>query len=159
MNNGANNKKKFSGNKNYALRKSKEEYEAEKAEKLARQGKNLDMIEAIASYLNTAIGSAEVTHITMRDVLTDLCENKGYAQDDTKAISQFSYIMVELANARKNDRISGDRKNIRVMYIEERLKTSFKRELHERIANLIKTYNVLFQWDDEATAEDYNTLE
>ena len=80
----------------------------------------------------------------MKEVLSYLNNDKGYSVDDTKVVSQMNYIMMDLANARKNKNVSGDRLNIRVMYIQERFKTSFKKELHDRIVKIIETYNTLF---------------
>ena len=118
--NNANNGKKNGGN-----RRSKEEYEARKAAQLEQQGKNLDVIEDIAKYLDTWLkGEKSANRITMKDILTMLNDEKGYSVDETKAVSQYSYMLMELANARNNKYVSADRINIRIMYIEERMKTS-----------------------------------
>lgn len=152
--NNANNGKKNGGN-----RRSKEEYEARKAAQLEQQGKNLDVIEDIAKYLDNWLrGEKPTNRITMKDILTMLNDEKGYSVDDTKAVSQYSYMLMELANARNNKYVSGDRINIRIMYIEERMKTSFKRELHDRAIGIVDTYTTLFYWDDQANAESYNVL-
>lgn len=152
--NNANNGKKNGGN-----RRSKEEYEARKAAQLEQQGKNLDVIEDIAKYLDTWLqGEKTANRITMKDILTMLNDEKGYSVDETKAVSQYSYMLMELANARNNKYVSGDRINIRIMYIEERMKTSFKRELHDRAIGIVDTYTTLFYWDDQANAEGYNVL-
>lgn len=152
--NNANNGKKNGGN-----RRSKEEYEARKAAQLEQQGKNLDVIEDIAKYLDNWLqGEKSANRITMKDILTMLNDEKGYSVDDTKAVSQYSYMLMELANARNNKYVSGDRINIRIMYIEERMKTSFKRELHDRAIGIVDTYTTLFYWDDQANAESYNVL-
>ena len=64
--NNANNGKKNGGN-----RRSKEEYEARKAAQLEQQGKNLDVIEDIAKYLDTWLkGEKSANRITMKDILT-----------------------------------------------------------------------------------------
>ena len=147
------------GKKNGGNRRNKEEYEARKAAQLEQQNKNLDVIADIAKYLNEWLMDAqESTRITMKDILTMLNDEKGYSVDETKAVSQYSYMLMELANARNNKYISGDRINIRIMYIEERLKTSFKRELHDRAIGIVDTYTELFYWDDPANAESYNVL-
>ena len=156
-NNGTTNTKKNFKN-NSRPRKSPEEYEAEKKAQLERQSKNLDMIEDVASILDEFLTKGEGYKITMKDVLTIMTDTKGHAAEDTKPISQFSYILLDLANARKNTKISGDRLNIRVMYIEERLKTSYKSELHPRIIDMIKKYSTLFKWDEGSNGEDYTAI-
>lgn len=151
--------KKFGNNDNFRPRKSKEEYEAEKAAQIAKQTKSLEIIDAVAEYLDNFLTKGEGFRVSMKDLLTYLNTEKGFSADDTKVTSQFNYLMTELANSRKNTRISGDRLNIRVMYIEERFKTSFKSELHDKVREIINTHTTLFAWDDSATAENYNTLE
>ena len=147
------------GKKNGGNRRNKEEYEARKAAQLEQQNKNLDVIADIANYLNAwLMDENKSNRITMKDILTMLNDEKGYSVDETKAVSQYSYMLMELANARNNKYISGDRINIRIMYIEERLKTSFKRELHDRAIGIVDTYTELFYWDDQANAENYNVL-
>ena len=147
------------GKKNGGNRRNKEEYEARKAAQLEQQNKNLDVIADIAKYLNEwLMDENKSNRITMKDILTMLNDEKGYSVDETKAVSQYSYMLMELANARNNKYISGDRINIRIMYIEERLKTSFKRELHDRAIGIVDTYTELFYWDDQANAESYNVL-
>ena len=153
MNNG---KKKNNTNGN---RRTKEEYEAIKAAQLALQGKNLDVIESIAEFLDQWLQSEKKSNrITMKEILNELNNVKGYSADDTKAVSQYSYLLMELANARNNKYVSGDRINIRIMYIEERMKTSFKKELHDRAIDIVDKYNTLFFWDEQSNAEDYKVL-
>ena len=153
MNNG---KKKNNTNGN---RRTKEEYEAIKATQLALQGKNLDVIESIAEFLDQWLQSEKKSNrITMKEILNELNNVKGFSADDTKAVSQYSYLLMELANARNNKYVSGDRINIRIMYIEERMKTSFKKELHDRAIEIVEKYNTLFFWDAQSNAEDYKVL-
>lgn len=141
-------------------RRTKEEYEAIKAAQIAQQSKNLDVIEDIAAYLDNWLRTEEKksNRVTMKEILNELNEVKGYSADDTKAVSQYSYLLMELANACNNKYVSGDRLNIRIMYIEERLKTSFKKELHERAVGIVDKYNALFYWDTQANAKDYTAL-
>lgn len=154
MNNG---KKKATNNN--GNRRTKEEYEAIKAAQLEQQGKNLDVIEDIAAFLdNWLLSEKKSNRITMKEILNELNNVKGYSADDTKAVSQYSYLLMELANARNNKYVSGDRINIRIMYIEERLKTSFKRELHDRAIDIVDKYTTLFYWDEQANAEGYQVL-
>ena len=153
MNNG---KKKNNTNGN---RRTKEEYEAIKAAQLTLQSKNLDVIESIAEFLDQWLQSEKKSNrITMKEILNELNNVKGYSADDTKAVSQYSYLLMELANARNNKYVSGDRINIRIMYIEERMKTSFKKELHDRAIDIVDKYNTLFFWDEQSNAEEYQVL-
>lgn len=153
MNNG---KKKNNTNGN---RRTKEEYEAIKAAQLTLQSKNLDVIESIAEFLDQWLQSEKKSNrITMKEILNELNNVKGYSADDTKAVSQYSYLLMELANARNNKYVSGDRINIRIMYIEERMKTSFKKELHDRAIDIVDKYNTLFFWDEQSNAEGYQVL-
>ena len=139
-------------------RKSKEEYEADRAKQIAKQTHSLEIIDQAAWFMNEFLKNSENYKITMKEVLNFLNNEKGYEPDDTKVISQFNYIMMDLANARKNPRVSGDRINIRVLYLEERLKTSFKSELHERALEIVEKYTNLFGWDKTGTGESYQTL-
>lgn len=152
------NKKKIPNNN--GNRRTKEEYEAIKAAQIAQQSKNLDVIEDIAAYLDSWLRCTEkqTNRITMKQILSELNDVKGYSADDTKAVSQYSYLLMELANACNNKYVSGNRLNIRIMYIEERLKTSFKKELHDRAVAIVDKYNALFYWDEQANAEGYNVL-
>lgn len=151
-----NSKKNNNANGN---RRTKEEYEAIKAIQLAQQGKNLDVIESIAAFLDQWLQSEKKSNrITMKEILNELNNVKGYSADDTKAVSQYSYLLMELANARNNKYVSGDRINIRIMYIEERMKTSFKKELHDRAIEIVEKYSTLFFWDAQSNAEDYKVL-
>ena len=153
-----NNGKKKGANTN-GNRRTKEEYEAIKATQLALQGKNLDVIESIAEFLDQWLQSEKKSNrITMKEILNELNNVKGYSADDTKAVSQYSYLLMELANARNNKYVSGDRINIRIMYIEERMKTSFKKELHDRAIDIVDKYNTLFFWDEQSNAEEYQVL-
>ena len=153
-----NNGKKKGANTN-GNRRTKEEYEAIKAAQLALQGKNLDVIESIAEFLDQWLQSEKKSNrITMKEILNELNNVKGYSADDTKAVSQYSYLLMELANARNNKYVSGDRINIRIMYIEERMKTSFKKELHDRAIDIVDKYNTLFFWDEQSNAEEYQVL-
>ena len=140
-------------------RRTKEEYEAIKAAQLALQGKNLDVIESIAEFLDQWLQSEKKSNrITMKEILNELNNVKGFSADDTKAVSQYSYLLMELANARNNKYVSGDRINLRIMYIEERMKTSFKKELHDRAIDIVDKYNTLFFWDEQSNAEEYQVL-
>ena len=153
MNNGKKN------NNTNGNRRTKEDYEAIKANKLALQSKNLDVIESIAEFLDQWLQSEKKSNwITMKEILNELNNVKGYSADDTKAVSQYSYLLMELANARNNKYVSGDRINIRIMYIEERMKSSFKKELHDRAISIVEKYNTLFFWDAQSNAEDYKVL-
>ena len=142
---------------------SQEEFEAKKAEYIAIQKHNLEMIAITAEFLNDFLtiepNSRGKYKVSMPDVLNNL-EEKGFDKKETKAISQFNYLMLDLANAYANKYISNDRVNIRVVYIEERLKTSFKKELHDFIVQeIINKYNVLFYWHESATGENYEPIE
>lgn len=153
------NKGKKKGANTNGNRRTKEEYEAIKATQLALQGKNLDVIESIAEFLDQWLQSEKKSNrITMKEILNELNNVKGFSADDTKAVSQYSYLLMELANARNNKYVSGDRINIRIMYIEERMKTSFKKELHDRAIDIVDKYNTLFFWDEQSNAEEYQVL-
>ena len=117
------------------------------------------MIESIAEFLDQWLQSEKKSNrITMKEILNELNNVKGFSADDTKAVSQYSYLLMELANARNNKYVSGDRINIRIMYIEERMKTSFKKELHDRAIDIVDKYNTLFFWDEQSNAEEYQVL-
>lgn len=160
FNNNRNNNRNFNNRNNN--NKNNNQQNAKKQEIIAKQKKNLDMIEAIAEYLNNIVAASEVAadnttpaqKITMKEILDYLVNNKGFAQDDTKAVSQFNYIMMDLANAQKSGFINGNRINIRILYIQERLKTSFKKELHPTIDKIMEDYSNLFLWNEDNKSED-----
>lgn len=154
-----NNNRNYSrGNGNFNNnRKSKEEFEAERKAKIARQTKSLEIIDDICLCLDTFLKEGTGYKITMKEILTFLTE-KGYTTVDTKSVSQFNYILMDLCNARKNKNISGDRINVRVMYIQERLKSSFKNDLHDKANDILDKYDTLFAWNDEGTGEDYEPI-
>lgn len=159
FNNNRNNNRNFNNRNN---NRNNNQQNAKKQEIIAKQKKNLDMIEAIAEYLNNIVATSEVAvdntapaqKITMKEILDYLVNNKGFAQDDTKAVSQFNYIMMDLANAQKSGFINGNRINIRILYIQERLKTSFKKELHPTIDKIMEDYSNLFLWNEDNKSED-----
>lgn len=143
--------------------KSKEEYQAEKARQIEMQTKSIDIIAHTAEFLNECItadsGDGYKHKITMKQILAYLNDTYHFEPEDTRVVSQFNYLLMELANARRNRNISGDRLNIRVMYIEERLKTSFKKELHQTITDkIIKANGSLFYWDAESNGEEYSPI-
>lgn len=158
--NNGNTKKNFNNRKNgnFNNRNNKNNSQnAKKQEILEKQNTNLDMIEAAAEYLDNTIANTElsdantIVKITMKEILNYLINDKGFAQEDTKTISQFNYILMDLANAQRSGYITGNRINIRILYIQERLKTSFKKELHARIDKIMETYYHLFLWNEDNT--------
>lgn len=132
-------------------KKTKEDYEANQAAYIDRQKKNLVMIEDISSYLNDFL-STKSYKVTMKEILSHLNNEKNHSVDETKIVSQMNYLLMDLANARKNKNIHGHRINIRIMYIEERLKTAYKQELHEIIDNIMNTHKELFALENDPKA-------
>ena len=65
-----NNKKRFNNDN----RRSNEEYEARKAAQLEQQGKNLDVIEDIAAFLDNWLMSTDKksNRVTMKEILNEL---------------------------------------------------------------------------------------
>lgn len=162
--NNGNNNRKFNNNRNRNNnfnnnRNNKNTQNIKKQEIIEKQNKSLDMIEAVAEFLNSAVANTEladsntIQKLTMKEILTYLVNDKGFAQDDTKTVSQYNYLMMDLANAQRSGYISGNRINIRILYIQERLKTSFKKELHSRVDKIMETYSNLFLWNEEDKEE------
>lgn len=146
-------------NKNFnnKPRMTDEEYAAHKAQLIEKQTKSLDIINDTCTFLEKAIADTNVHRVSMKDVLAYLNGEKNYTANETKAISKTNDILIELANARMNRYIADDRNNIRVLYVHERMKTSFKKELHDRIDQLLKDHPVLLKWSD-TTGENYKTV-
>lgn len=124
-------------------RKSKEELEADQEVYLARQRQNLKVLEDISAFLDNFLKTSTFYRVNMKEILTHLSDN-GYNAEDTKAVSQLNYLLMDLTNARKNRNIDEHRLDIRVVYIKERFQTYFKSEFHERIDKMFATYNTLF---------------
>lgn len=161
-NNSNNNRKNFNNRKNGNFNKNNRnnsQNNVKRQEVLDRQNKSLDMIEAVAGYLDSIIantGMADtntIQKITMKDILNYLTTEKGFAQDDTKTVSQINYTLMDLANAQRSGYITGNRINIRILYIQERMKTSFRKELYTRIDKIMESYYNLFLWNEEGSNE------
>ena len=170
-NNGNNNRKNFNNNNrkngNFNRNNKNNPQNAKKQEILKQQNRNLDMIESVAEYLDnlvaTNISEEEGNQrITMKEILNYLTTDKGFARDETKSVSQINYTMMDLANAQRSGYINGNRINIRILYIQERMKTSFRRELYNRIDKIMESYYHLFHWnedDDNESIEIVTTQE
>lgn len=129
------------------------EYMAKKAEIIAKQRTNLDMISKVSSYLDNLIVNATAdTKIAMKQIIEYL-DTCGFTKDDTKVISQYNYLLMDLANAQICNYIKGNKINIRILYIQERLKSSYKKELSDDIDKLLGKYKNLFNWN-ESTGDD-----
>lgn len=156
-NNGNNNRKNFNNNRkngNFNRNNKNNPQNAKKQEILKQQNRNLDMIESVAEYLDnlvaTNVSEEEGNQrITMKEILNYLTTDKGFAQDETKSVSQINYTMMDLANAQRSGYINGNRINIRILYIQERMKTSFRRELYNRIDKIMESYYHLFHWNED----------
>ena len=156
-NNGNNNRKNFNNNRkngNFNRNNKNNPQNAKKQEILKQQNRNLDMIESVAEYLDnlvaTNVSEEEGNQrITMKEILNYLTTDKGFAQDETKSVSQINYTMMDLANAQRSGYINGNRINIRILYIQERMKTSFRRELYNRIDKIMESYYHLFYWNED----------
>lgn len=124
-------------------RKSKEELEADQEVYLAHQRQNLKVLEDISAFLDNFLKTSTFYRVNMKEILTHLSDN-GYNVEDTKAVSQLNYLLMDLTNARKNRNIDEHRLDIRVIYIKERFQTYFKSEFHEQIDKMFSTYDTLF---------------
>lgn len=156
-------KKNFNGNRtnNNFQKKNNDEYAAKKAEIIAKQSKSLDVIEAVVNYIDSkfygglAEGEERTTKLKMSDIITVIKEQHPDFDDVTiKSASQLNYIILELAMARMNKYINTpdqtSRINIRVLYAVERLSTVFKKELSERINNIINSSEIFAMIESEA---------
>ena len=156
-NNSNNNRRNFNNNRkngNFNRNNKNNPQNAKKQEIFKQQNRNLDMIESVAEYLDnlvaTNVSEGEGNQrITMKEILNYLTTDKGFAQDETKAVSQINYTMMDLANAQRSGYINGNRINIRILYIQERMKTSFRRELYNRIDKIMESYYHLFHWNED----------
>ncbi len=141
----------YNNNNNSAANTS--DYMAKKAEIIAKQKINLGMIDKVSAYLDKVVATATAdTKIAMKQIIEYL-DTCGFTKDDTKVISQYNYLLMDLANAQICDYIKGNKINIRILYIQERLKSSYKKELNTAIDTLLGTYTHLFNWN-ESTGDD-----
>ena len=121
--------------------------DADKAARIAdlieKQTKNLNMIEASVKFLDEFIKNGQENKISMKEVIDNL-SNNGFTQDETKIISQFNYLLIDLANAQKSSFISSEpnRIGIRVEYIHERFRTSYRKELYSIIDEMMSKYDL-----------------
>ena len=104
---------------------------------------DLKVLEDISAFLDNFLKTSTFYRVNMKEILTHLSDN-GYNAEDTKAVSQLNYLLMDLTNARKNRNIDEHRLDIRVIYIKERFQTYFKSEFHEQIDKMFATYNTLF---------------
>lgn len=149
-NNNGNYKKNYNNKNN---NNNSSEYMAKKAEIISRQKINLDMIDKVAAYLDGVVKNATPeTKIAMKQIIEHL-DTCGFTKDDTKVVSQYNYLLMDLANAQICNYINGNKVNIRILYIQERLKSSYKKELNNDIDRLLGKYKNLFNWA-ESTGDD-----
>lgn len=145
---------------------------AKRKEILERQNHNLEVIAAVEQYLSDRVKAAwdmmsadraegsiipRPERIKMQDVIAAL--DPTYVAEDTIPVSQYTQILIELANAQINTRISTDRIALRVEYFYERLCTVFTdKSLDATISNLVDgdKYCVMYiapVQDSEITSE------
>ncbi len=113
---------------------------------LDAQQQSLDVIDDAASFLDNLLKTDSSHKVTMRDIVSHLIKN-GYIINEAKAAAQYNYLMLDLAKARKNKYITVEQINLRIAYIQDRLKSTFRPELHDRILEMIKTNDTLFAWN------------
>ena len=149
---------------------------AKRKEILERQNHNLEVIAAVEQYLSDRVKAAwdmmnvdrekdapipRPERIKMQDVIAAL--DPTYVAEDTIPVSQYTQILIELANAQINTRISTDRIALRVEYFYERLCTVFTdKSLDATISNLVDgdKYCVMYitpVQDPEAESEKVDT--
>lgn len=111
-----------------------------------KQTKNLDVLDKVIEFLDEFVDS-DKDKVSMTDLLNYLNDNNCNAEN-TKAIAQFNYMLLELANAQHNDYIKADRVNIRVQYIKERFITTYRRELYDRIDSMFVDHSLFRSKED-----------
>lgn len=146
-------KKRNNYNNNNNSNNNSSEYMVKKAEIIAKQRTNLGMIDKVSAYLDKCVVEATTdTKIAMKQIIEYL-DTCGFTKEDTKVISQYNYLLMDLANAQICNYINGNKINIRILYIQERLKSSYKKELNNDIDKLLGKYKNLFKWN-ESTGDD-----
>lgn len=123
-----------------------EKFESQHQAILDAQKQSLKIIAETASFLDNSLKNEAEYKVSMRDIINNLIKN-GYAVNDAKALTQHNYLLLDLAKARRNRYISIESINLRIAYIQDRLKSMFRIELHNQILDLIKTNNTLFAWN------------
>ena len=124
---------------------------AKRKEILDRQSHNLEVIAAVEEYLSQRVKDAwdmmsvdrangepnpRPVRVKMQDVITAL--DPTYVAEDTIPVSQYTQILIELANAQMNTRISTERISLRIEYFYERLCTVFTdRSLDKTLVDLV----------------------
>jgi len=144
------------GKKPFNKKGSNPDYVAKKAETAAKQTESMKIIETAANYFDSMIKENTVDgKFKMQDFISYMNEC-GYSAESLKFISQLNYIMLDLANAQINNRISDYGKEIRVRYLVERLLTVFY-AVKDKVEKLVETYDSLFyiaNLDAEAEATE-----
>lgn len=113
---------------------------------LDAQQQTLDVIDEAVSFLNNILLTDASRKVTMRDIVSHLIKN-GYIINEAKAVAQYNYLILDLAKARKNKYITAEQINLRIAYIQDRLKSTFRAELHDQILEMIRTNSMLFAWN------------
>lgn len=145
---------------------------AKRKEILERQTHNLEVIAAVEEYLSQRVKDAwdmmcvdrangepdpRPERVKMQDVIAAL--DPTYVAEDTIPVSQYTQILIELANAQMNTRISTGRISLRIEYFYERLCTVFTdRSLDKTISDLVNgdKYCLMYIVQEE-TATDHET--
>jgi len=144
-NNRRNNGRNFNNKRNddrYEERKKRNE------ERAAKQRRDLDSIIAICSYLNDDISSdreegARVSY-KVNDIIDKASKRSNIDADNFKFVSQYSYIIADLAGAHFDTRVTVDQLAIKIRYIADRLYLGFMRSFHDEIGQLLTSNIFLF---------------
>lgn len=148
---------------------------AKRKEILDRQSHNLEVIAAVEEYLSQRVKDAwdmmcvdradgkpnpRPERVKMQDVIAAL--DPTYVAEDTIPVSQYTQILIELANAQMNTRISTGRISLRIEYFYERLCTVFTdKSLDKIISDLVDgdKYCLMYIVQEEAATDNEAPVE
>lgn len=133
--------------------------EARRQEIRQRQVTELEIIDAASYFLDEYVNNGHRENKFNINEIKDYLVSAGYEFDQFKFVNQILYLLIDLANARRNKFIDDTRIAIRWLYIKERLDTMFMPSLHYRILEMMSSYTNLYgNHEDESTDESSDNI-
>lgn len=125
-----------------------------------RQVTELEIIDAASYFLNEYVNNEHRDNKFNVNEVKDYLVSAGYEFDQFKFVNQILYLLIDLANARRNKFIDDTRIAIRWLYIKERLDTMFMPSLHYKVWEIMSSYTNLYgNHEDESSNESSDSID